>query len=157
MARQQTGISAEHRAGVIRVLVVHARQDLVIGGNIKDCICHIDIIRIQTVQHRLVNVLLRIFNIELCTGLIRFILLQLMIVARNIFVVRCLSSTVFDHVLFILLLFCRSDDLFTIFRCSFCRLLAAHMFEHANCAKQHRTGNCRCKDLPVFVQNSEEQ
>lgn len=104
MAGQQAVVSTEDGAGVVRVLVIHTGHDFIIGGDIEAGLRGIDIVRVELLAHRLVDILLCIVDVELRTHLIRLVLVQLLLIAGDIRVVLRLGLTVLDHVLFVLLL-----------------------------------------------------
>ena len=137
MAGQQAVVSTEDGAGVVRVLVVHTRHDLIIGGDIEAGLRGIDIVRVELLAHRLVDILLCIVDVELRTHLIRLVLVQLLLIAGDIRVVLRLGLTVLDHVLFVLLLCAGTGDFLAVGDGLVDGALVQHSLHHAEAAEQH--------------------
>ena len=94
--------------------VEHTALVLLIGGDIEAGLRGIDIVRVELLAHRLVDILLCIVDVELGAHLIRLVLVQLLLIAGDIRVVLRLGLTVLDHVLFVLLLCAGAGDFLAV-------------------------------------------
>ena len=152
--RDQGRICLQHCIGIVHILIIHSRHDLVIRRDIQICLCHRHIIGINRVQNRIIQVFLGILDLDLRTLNDLLIFQQFFLVFLNICVVFCLFLTVGKHFLVIFLLsstLCHGNVLAV--RSLACRITGISVLCQTKACCQHRTDHYSHKNLTILMQN----